>query len=66
MRLLFAVTFAALVGLAMPAAADNRDNQSLLARCTRASFARRPPGVLSSTMRNAEIKRCVSNNGFLD
>ena len=38
----------------------------LAAKCKAASFARRPPGQMATTMREMQIKRCIKNNGFLD
>lgn len=67
MRVCIAVIVVALVGALEPAAAATQaDQQQFAAICRAKSFARRPPGVLSSTMRNAEIQRCIANKGFLD
>ena len=38
----------------------------LAAKCKAASFARRPPGQMSTTMRDMQIQRCINNKGFLD
>ncbi len=38
----------------------------LAAKCKTASFARRPPGQMSTTMRELQIERCIKNKGFLD
>jgi hypothetical protein len=38
----------------------------LAAKCKAASFARRPPGQMSTTMRDLQIQRCIKNKGFLD
>jgi len=38
----------------------------LAAKCKAASFARRPAGQMSTTMRDLQIKRCIANKGFLD
>ena len=38
----------------------------LAAKCKKASFARRPPGQMSTTMRDLQIERCIKNKGFLD
>lgn len=67
MRACIAVIVLALVSAVEPAAAASKaDQQMYAARCKAASFARRPPGTLSSAMRNAEIQRCTNNKGFLD
>jgi hypothetical protein len=51
----------------IPATADFKsDMQPYAAKCRAASFARRGPGTLSDPMREAEIKRCIKNKGFLD
>jgi hypothetical protein len=38
----------------------------IAARCKAASFARKPPGQMSKTMRELAIERCTKNKGFLD
>ena len=38
----------------------------LAAKCKAASFARHPPGQMSTTMRELQIERCIKNKGFLD
>ena len=38
----------------------------IAARCKAKSFARNPPGQLSTTMRQMAIDRCIKNKGFLD
>ena len=38
----------------------------ITARCKAKSFARHPPGTLSTTMRQMGIDRCIKNKGFLD
>ncbi len=38
----------------------------LTAKCKAKSFARNPPGQMSTTMRDMAIQRCVKNKGFLD
>jgi hypothetical protein len=38
---------------------------SLQAKCKAASFARRPAGQMSPTMRNYEIKLCMKSGGVL-
>jgi hypothetical protein len=39
---------------------------ALAAKCKAASFARHPPGQMSTTMRDLQIERCIKNKGFLD
>ena len=38
----------------------------LAAKCKAASYARRPPGQMATTMRELQIERCIKNKGFLD
>jgi hypothetical protein len=64
MRIPVIVIISLLVSAAANAATDT-NAQNLAAKCRAASFARRGPGTLSSVMRNAEIQRCIKNNGFL-
>ena len=68
MRLLVACLALGMVFSAVvPAIADFKsDTQPYAAKCKAASFARRGPGTLSNPMREAEIKRCIKNKGFLD
>jgi hypothetical protein len=62
-----AFAFALIVSAVTPVAAANSPaDPRLYAKCKAASFARRGPGTLSNAMRDAEINRCVKNNGFLD
>jgi hypothetical protein len=63
---------ACLAGAAVPAhavqlpPAPALTDAQLAAKCKAASFARRPPGQMSTTMRDMQIQRCVKNKGFLD
>jgi hypothetical protein len=68
MRLLVTCLALALaLSAGVPATADFKsDTQPYAAKCRAASFARRGPGTLSNPMREAEIKRCIKNKGFLD
>jgi hypothetical protein len=47
-----------------PAPAPN--DAVLAAKCKAASYARRPPGQMATTMREMQIQRCIKNKGFLD
>jgi len=38
---------------------------ALAARCKAASFKRRPPGQMATTMRELQIRRCIKNGGTL-
>jgi hypothetical protein len=38
----------------------------MAAKCKAASYARRPAGQMSTTMRVMQIDRCIKNKGFLD
>ncbi len=61
-----------LAGIATPAQAVQLPpapaltDAQLAAKCKAASFARRPAGQMSTTMRDLQIKRCIANKGFLD
>ncbi len=63
---------AVLAGVAVPARAVQLPpapaltDAQLTAKCKAKSFARNPPGQLSTTMRDMAIQRCVKNKGFLD
>ena len=46
--------------------APSQSDMALAAKCKAASYARRPAGQMATTMRELQIKRCISNNGFLD
>jgi hypothetical protein len=63
-----AVFFAALVSPSMPVMNKSSDAEMRLyaAKCKAASFARRGPGMMATTMRELEIDRCVKNKGRLD
>ena len=53
------------VGAAVPATADYKnDTHPYAQQCKAASFAQ-GPGTLSNAMRDAEIQRCIKNKGFL-
>jgi hypothetical protein len=41
-------------------------DMALAAKCKAASYVRRPAGQMATTMRDLQIKRCISNKGFLD
>jgi len=60
--------FAALMTPQMPVMDKSADADMRLygAKCKAASFARRGPGLMSTTMRSLEIDRCVKNKGRLD
>jgi hypothetical protein len=66
--LFVAPLFAALMTPQMPVMDKSGDAEMRLygARCKAASFARRGPGQMSTTLRNMEIDRCVKNKGRLD
>jgi hypothetical protein len=49
-----------------PAPAPALTEAQIAARCKARSFARHPPGTLSTTMRQMGIDRCIKNKGFLD
>ena len=62
---------AVLASAALPAQAAQPSAPALTeaqiaAKCKAASFARNPPGQLSTTMRELAIERCIKNKGFLD
>jgi hypothetical protein len=46
--------------------APSQSDMALAAKCKAASYARRPAGQMATTMRDLQIKRCISNKGFLD
>ena len=66
------VVFAFVVGAVVPARAVQLppapalSEAQLAAKCKAASFARHPPGQMSTTMRELQIERCIKNKGFLD
>ncbi len=73
MAILLRLLVCALVaGIVMPARAVQLPpapaltEAQLAAKCKAASFARRPAGQMSTTMRDLQIKRCIANKGFLD
>ena len=49
-----------------PAPGPALTEAQITARCKAKSFARHPPGTLSTTMRQMGIDRCIKNKGFLD
>ena len=49
-----------------PQAGSAETDPVMAAKCKAASYARRPAGQMSTTMRVMQIERCIKNKGFLD
>jgi hypothetical protein len=49
-----------------PQAGSAESDPVMAAQCKAASYARRPAGQMSTTMRVMQIERCIKNKGFLD